>query len=312
MSIRLDKIESHIQPFNDVLNALGNFNKGKIIGICGAPGIGKTVFSRFLAYVFSYDNHVMYTSFQKTQLELEQLLYLKNQAELSAEAETLVNEKYINEDNRHSRLHHTYQLNKFIGDFWETKALNSFYECSIDLSKGQPCGSLQIGDVKYSKYGSDLLLQIEKMLAMAAHNKGFDIVIIDDIDLYPAKVQEFKDWDYVQFFQGLKSVERRYNVLIIIVSNIRFSRVESSFINSGNLSYVEGGSSFTEACHKVIFIDRPSYYELTNENRDDDNDIFDVYLMKDKNEIGQESPSVIKHSKDFKYLKHLPSGFALL
>jgi nucleoside-triphosphatase THEP1 len=313
MKNQLEIMESQIQAFNDVLNALGRFNKGEIIGICGAPGIGKTVFARFLAHVFSLNRHVLYTSFQKTRLELERILYLTNSDVVCSESEDVAFGNQVNENNTYSNPQDENIDKSLFGGFWDPEAFTSFYGCSIDLSNEQPIGSLQIGDVKYSKYHFDLLHQIETMLNMSIDNHMFEVLIIDDIDLFPAKVKEFEEWDYVQFFQALKSLQHRFNILIIIVSNIRFSRVKSEKISVGSASYVEGGASFMEICDKVIFADRPSYYKMEFENFDDEKDIFNVFLVKNESElVNKKSPSLIKYSKDFKYLKFRSSGFDLI
>lgn len=104
----------------------------------------------------------MYTSFQKTQLELEQRLYSTNRGRYFPENELSVDEKNVNDANTYSYPQNENMYNLFYGDFWDSEALTSFYGSPINFSKEQPYGSLQIGDVKYSKYSFDLLLQIEK------------------------------------------------------------------------------------------------------------------------------------------------------
>lgn len=291
-------LSSFYQPFNDVLSELGHFKTGQVVGIIGVPGIGKTSISRFLANVFSHNSHVLYCSFGKSKIELEQELLIKRPSD-----ETPI----FNPDKNVIRSFltcckpelpsHEILFKKFESNRKDVDTTTSHLVTHMDFEDVVYSGTLEIGDIKYSKNHFEIIDQVVELLNSAKIIGHYHVLIIDDLDSYKAKVREFEEWDYNYVLKSLRELAQTYEVLLVINSNIRFSRIGSDQIKPSHWNMAEGGTALADSCDKVIFIDRPSYFS-DSQNLISANE-FIVHLVKQHNKIIIDNQIYLRHSKDF-------------
>lgn len=239
-------IKTGLADFDELF---GGFGLGEFIVIGGRPGMGKTQLLIQLALEVSTENPVLYFTFDLS-------LYQLSNKFMSAVSDISVDKLLF-------------------GDLTENDRVNLNQEAE-KLKTNQ----LFLNDSCHSSI-SDLRSLVQQHIA--ANN--VKVIIIDYIQMFSARrTRQNRDLEVAYITRELKNIAKDFNICVIASSQLSRSVEMRGGDKRPQLSDLRESGAIEQDADKVIFIYRPEYYGLLqDESGYSTNGLVDIILEKNRN-----------------------------
>jgi replicative DNA helicase len=214
--------------FENLDNNFSGFNLGDVVVIAGRPGMGKTQFMVNLVTNFSQKYPVQYFTYDQPKSSLVNRFI---SCISSIPSKHLVNNRLSNleYDKLITSKSKIQDLNVFINDDLQN-SLTSFINLCID----------------------------------AITNKGVKIIVVDYLQLLSThRFKNNREQQFALIMRELKNLARVYNVCIFALSQLSRAVETRGGDKRPQLSDLRESGAIEQDAHKVIFLYRPAYYNIT-------------------------------------------------
>jgi len=250
-------------------NVIGGFRSGEYIIVGGRPGMGKTQLLINLSLNMSMDVPLLYFSFDLSSFLLTNR-FISSMS--SIPADRLLQHRLTDSQK---------QLLDLVEEEFSNHRIyiNDSYKNSIPAFKDH----------------------CKKMI----EEKGVKVIIIDSLQtMGSAKYRRHERELEISYISGvLKSIAKDYNVCVIASSQLnRWTERRDDYEKIPRLSDLRDSGAIEQDADKVIFIYRPEYYKITEDERG--NDVIGVTLLYiEKNNSGQLGIAKLMRDGEFTNLK---------